>query len=189
MTINEVPETRPDPGAVRRRWLWFTGPATFAAVLTLLAFVPPDGYLLGVLAAFGAWLFAGVWWLILLVGPATRAARLNAWPPVIGALTAALVIIGVPARAALLISEPALLEYAESLPNEDYISVDRFAGVLPISGVQRSGSAVIFAVDGAGGMLTQCGFAYAPGGRVKDLPVSTADHLMGDWYATCTDFD
>jgi hypothetical protein len=100
------------------------------------------------------------------------------------------VITGVPARAALLISEPALLEYAESLPaNEDYISVDRFAGVFPISGVQRSGGAVIFDVDGAGGILTQCGFAYAPGGRVKDLPVSTVDHLMGDWYATCTDFD
>ncbi|MEZ0073163.1 hypothetical protein ABH927_002509 [Planotetraspora sp. GP83] len=26
-------------------------------------------------------------------------------------------------------------------------------------------------------------------GQVKDLPVSTADHLSGNWYVTCTDFD
>ncbi|GII27240.1 hypothetical protein [Planotetraspora mira] len=190
MTLDEVPDTRQDTRSGRSRWLWFTTPAAFAAALTLVASAPPGGHFLGTLAALGAWLFAGVWWLILLVGSATRAAKLHAWPPIIGVLTAVLVIIGVPTRVAFLVSEPALVEYAESLPaGEDHIFVGRFVGVFSISDVQRSGGAVIFDVDGVGGMLEQCGFAYTPGGRVQDLPVSTADHLTGDWYATCTDFD
>ena len=190
MMIDEVPGTRPDTGAGRWRWWWFTGPAAFAAALTLIASAPPGGHLLGILAALGAWLFAGAWWLGLLIVPVTRPSRWNAGPPIIGVLTAALVVTGVPTRVAFLMSEPALVEYAESLSaDEDYFSVHRFVGVFSISDVQRSGGALIFGLDGVGGMLEQCGFAYAPGGQVKDLPVTTADHLMGDWYATCTDFD
>ncbi|GAA4584548.1 hypothetical protein GCM10023194_24790 [Planotetraspora phitsanulokensis] len=188
--INEAPGARPDAGSGRRRRLWFIGPAAFAAALTLIAFALPGGHFLGVLAALGAWLLAGVWWLILLVGPGTRRSTLNAWPPIIGVVTAALVVTGLPTRVAFLASEPALLHYAESLPaGEDYVSVDRFVGVFPISDVQRSEGALIFGVDGVGGLLEQCGFTYAPGVDAKGLPVTTADHLTGDWYATCTDFD
>ncbi|GAA4560147.1 hypothetical protein [Planotetraspora kaengkrachanensis] len=190
MVINEAPGVRRDAGSGRWRWLWFAGPAAFAATLTLIASAPPGGHFLGVVAAIGAWLLAGVWWLGLLIVPATRRNRWNAWPPVIAVVTAALVVTGLPTRAAFLVSEAALLDYAESLPAEDgYLPVDRFVGVFPISDVQRSDGVLIFAVDGVGGMLEQCGFAYAPGGDGQALPVTTADHLTGDWYATCTDFD
>lgn len=159
--------------------------------MTLLAAVPPGGHFFGIMAAVAIWLFAGVVWFILLV--VSRDFRRRNWitlTPVVAAVTVTLVIVGVPMRTAFLISEPALTAYVESLPKDhDSVWTDRFVGLFPIRSVYRTGNAVLLDVDGSGGLLEQCGFAYSPHSQVKDLPVSTEDHLTGNWYVTCTDFD
>ncbi|ACZ83985.1 hypothetical protein Aros01_03382 [Streptosporangium roseum] len=93
-------------------------------------------------------------------------------------------------RVAFLISEAALSNYAQSLPEQEGVSFkDQRAGLFTIATAQRWKGITQLGVADTGGMLTECGFAHVPSGRVKDLDVSSADHLTGDWYATCTDYD
>ncbi|GII54685.1 hypothetical protein Pth03_30740 [Planotetraspora thailandica] len=188
--IGEGPKAQPEQARSRWLWLWFAGLPGLAAASTLVASAPPGGDFSGGMIAADLWLLVAVAWLTLLLMPAMRRSRWTVWAPIIGVLTAILVSVGVPTRLAFMISEPALVAFGQSLPEDDAdVSVNRFVGVFSIETVRRDDGVLYFDVNGTGGMLTQCGLAYAPGVRATDLPVSTADHLSGDWYATCTDFD
>ncbi|MFD1930801.1 hypothetical protein ACFSKW_04835 [Nonomuraea mangrovi] len=58
----------------------------------------------------------------------------------------------------------------------------------PVSSIRRSEGVTEFASEGAG-FLIRCGLAHSPGGPAKISDVTSVDHLTGDWYVTCTDFD
>ncbi|WP_157594751.1 hypothetical protein [Streptosporangium amethystogenes] len=168
------------------------GPVTVSAVLTLFAAAYPGGNYLLALFAIPAWLLSGLIWISLLM---TRGSsyRRSPWiiaTPLIGALTLALANSQLPMRAAFLISEPALTSYAQSLPEQERSSFrQERVGLFTVDTAQRWKGVTHLGVASAGGMLIKCGFAYVPDGRVEDLGVSSFDHVTGDWYATCTDYD
>ncbi|MER5627031.1 hypothetical protein ABT061_38975 [Streptosporangium sp. NPDC002544] len=168
------------------------GPVTVSAVLTLFAAAYPGGNYLLALFAIPAWLLSGLIWISLLM---TRDSshRRSPWiiaTPLVGALTLALANSQFPMRAAFLISEPALTSYAQSLPEQERLSFrGERIGLFTIDTAQRWKGVTHLGVANAGGMLIKCGFAHIPDGRVEDLGVSSFDHVTGDWYATCTDYD
>ncbi|MEU4404237.1 hypothetical protein AB0F88_06920 [Streptosporangium sp. NPDC023963] len=179
----------------RSRW-WRSalvfGPAAVGAVLTLFAAAYPGGNQFLALSALPAWLLSGLIWISLLI---TRDSgyRRSPWiiaMPLIGVLAFALANSRLPMRAAFLISEPALTGYARSLPEQEGLSLEEErVGLFTVDTAQRWKGVTRLDIADAGGMLVTCGFAHVPDGRVEDLGVSSFDHLTGDWYATCTDYD
>ncbi|MFC7645414.1 hypothetical protein ACFQX6_35910 [Streptosporangium lutulentum] len=162
------------------------------AVLTLSAATHPGGNHLLAFLAVPVWLLSGLIWISLLM---TRGSgyRRSPWiiaTPLIGALTLALVNSRLPMRAAFLISEPALTGYARSLPEQERLSFgEKRVGLFTVDTAQRWKGITRLGLANSGGMFIKCGFAHVPDGRVEDLGVSSFDHVTGDWYATCTDYD
>ncbi|MGW0595139.1 hypothetical protein [Streptosporangium sp. NPDC002607] len=191
MTPFAAPDVR--FGASRRdrwRYLIFIGPITVTSVLTILAAVPPGGSFMLALVAAPLWLWSLCAWVaVLAIGELRRDLILVLAPPFIGALALVLAYSDIPMRTAFLVSESALVEYADSLPEgEKWTGAKERVGLFTIDGAQRrQGVAHLFTTGG--GILEKCGFAYVSDGRLKDLDASTVNHITGDWYATCTDFD
>ncbi|GAA2865724.1 hypothetical protein GCM10010517_25130 [Streptosporangium fragile] len=168
------------------------GPVVISAVLTLFAAAYPGGHHLLGLFAVPIWLLSGLIWVSLLM---TRDSRYRRSPwiiamPLIGAFTLALANSPVPMRVAFLISESALTAYSQSLPEQDRVSFrEQRVGLFTIETAQRWGGITRLGVANTGGTLEKCGFSHVPEGRTKDLGVSTVNHVIGDWYATCTNYD
>ncbi|WP_436764363.1 hypothetical protein [Streptosporangium sp. V21-05] len=181
--------------APRRGWLRLVlvaGPVAVSAVLTLLASAYPGGDRLLTLLAVPAWFLSGLIWISLLI---TRGSgyRRSPWivvTPLVAVLTLALADSGLPMRVAFLSSEPAFTRYAQSLPEQERpTSEAERVGLFTVDTARKWNGITHLDVAGTGGVLEECGFAHAPEGRVRELGVSAIDHVTGDWYATCTDYD
>ncbi|GAA3472140.1 hypothetical protein [Nonomuraea roseola] len=165
------------------------GPAAAFAVLTMLA-APPvgDGFLLSTLAGV-AGLMALCTWMTCLAYAEFRRPLLLLGPPLIAGLALWSSTAQVPTRAAFLLSEPALTAYADALPEkESWTFEERRAGLFTITQARRR-QGVVQLATGDGGLLVSCGLARAPADRLADIEASEIEHLTGDWYTTCLDFD
>ncbi|GAA3443916.1 hypothetical protein [Planomonospora venezuelensis] len=180
------------PGGTSQRGRWRlvpAGPVTVASVLTVLAASVPGGDMPLLIAAVPAWLLSFCVWVACLAARRPRRGPLVCVLPLAGGLVFALVAAEVPLRVAFAVSEPALTEYAASLPErERWVFQERQAGVFPIGRARRWNGITELTAEGSGGTLEQCGFAHVPAGRLQSLEASRITRLSGDWYATCTDF-
>lgn len=182
---------------VLRRSQWWRlvlilGPVTVSAVLTLFAAAYPGGNYLLALFVIPAWLLSSLIWISLLMtrGSSYRRSPWIVATPLIGVLTLTLANSMLPMRAAFLISESALNSYAQSLPEQERSSFGQErVGLFTIDTAQRWKGITQLGVANAGGMLIKCGFAHVPNGRMEELGASSFDHVTGDWYATCSDYD
>nr|BFE85141.1 hypothetical protein GCM10020093_077420 [Planobispora longispora] len=168
----------------------FAGPVAAGSLLTVLAAASPGGDISLTIAAVSAWLVSLCTWVALLASHRHRRSWWVCLLPLAGAAVFALVGSGIPLRVAFAVSEPALTEYAASLPERERWSFrEERVGVFSIDRARRWQGIAQLGVGGSGGTLKPCRFAHVPGGRLHDIQESQVTHLTGDWYLTCTDFD
>ncbi|MEV4102855.1 hypothetical protein AB0J42_21585 [Nonomuraea sp. NPDC049649] len=181
----------------RMRWLWPVAPATLAALLTLIGMVFPGGslYVLSYAALF--WILALAGWLVVLCVPRYRESTAILVPPLVAALTYAVVAADLPMRAAFAMSEPALTAYVRSLPlHPEHVTVGdaesglgvEWVGLFPVGRAVRHLDRADLGVVGSGGWFEFCGLTYVSGERLKVYRFSSVDRLSSRWYATCEDF-
>ncbi|WP_431899292.1 hypothetical protein [Nonomuraea sp. bgisy101] len=164
-------------------------PAIVSAILAFLSCLTPGGDFLLLGMAMLGWILAAIGWATSLAVRPLRRPFLLVVPPLLCVLSVASVSTGAPLRAALLFSESALHERAQALRAGEERDVDGGRiGLIPVSSIRRSEGVTEFASEGAG-FLIRCGLAHSPGGPAKISDVTSVDHLTGDWYVTCTDFD
>ncbi|MFE3455372.1 hypothetical protein ACFXJ8_41300 [Nonomuraea sp. NPDC059194] len=173
------------------RWwqLAYLAPTIISAFLALLSSLTPGGDFLLLGIAFLVWIWSAAGWVASLAIRTLRRPLLLIVPPLVGVLSVASVATAAPLRAALLFSESALHERARAIGVGEQREVEEgWIGVIPVSSIRRSEGFTEFTVGG-GGFLITCGLAHSPGGPAKITDVTSVDHLSGDWYVTCTDFD
>ena len=190
----DLSTSRPQSGSSRNR-LWSDlaalGPVIASSIMTVFAVAVPGGeFTLIMIAVFGWLLSLCAWVAVLAIGRLRRRRVLVLVPPLLAAVTFALATFGIPMRAAFLISEAPLTDYANALPEQEQWSQDKGrAGLFTLDSARRWQGVTQLYISGSGGFLTKCGFAHAPDGHTKDIDVSTIDHVTGNWYVFCTDFD
>jgi hypothetical protein len=192
--VTDLSTSRPQSELSRNRlWLYLAalGPVIASSILTVFAVAVPGGEFTLIMIAPFSWLLSLCAWVAVLAIDRLRRRRvLVLVPPLLAAVTFALAAFGIPMRAAFLISEAPLTEYANALPEqEQWSESDGRAGLFTLDGARRWQGVTQLNISNSGGFLTGCGFAHAPDGHAKDIDASTIDHVTGNWYAFCTDFD
>lgn len=164
-------------------------PSIVGALLAVLASHAPGGDLiLGGIAVL-LWIWAAIGWVGSLAIKPLRRPLLLIVPPLLCALCVVSSATQAPIRVALSLSESALHERSQALmEGEEWTDSNERIGLFSVSSMRRWQGVTEFTV-GSGGFLITCGLAHSPGGPSKIMDATSIEHLSGDWYVTCTDFD
>ncbi|MEU4542178.1 hypothetical protein [Nonomuraea dietziae] len=172
--------------------LWYVavlGPPAAFAVLVMLADASLGDTFSMLMYASLVGLMALSMWVVCLAHAGFHRPVLLLGPPVIVTLGLGAIAADLPARVTFALSEPALTAYADALPEkESWTFEERRAGLFTITQARRW-QGVVQLTTGDGGLLVSCGLARAPADRLAGIEASAIEHLTGDWYTTCLDFD